>query len=71
MTDSDLQQDLWTLYEQEQNQHENEFLEFIEMMEHRSSISRETPCPNCGHKALEPISLSESTCENCNKTFEI
>ncbi len=58
--------DLWLMH-----QEEKEFMEFIEMMEHRSNIAKETPCPHCGYKTLTPISLSESKCETCNNITEI
>lgn len=63
---SDLIDDLWTIQKEE-----DEFIEFIELMEHRSNIAKETPCPYCGNKSLEPISLEESQCETCNNIFTI
>lgn len=63
--ESSLNNDLWNMYE------EDDFLEFIDMMDQRTAILKDEPCPSCGYKSLVPISTHESMCDNCEKTFNI
>ena len=60
------EQELWAMF-----QEFDDFQKYVDLMEHRSNIAKDSHCPYCGYKTLEPISLTHSECKTCNKIIEI
>lgn len=48
-----------------------EFEEFVINMDERANKLAHLSCPSCGIRAIEPITMNESVCTNCNKYYDL